>query len=81
MTNKEYLSTLSNEDWHMLVDWLFHKYALRFTNSRIAIIEWLDKEHNEIRWTDKLSIKSNGDIIDFKGRVVGHINLEEIKGE
>jgi len=47
MTNKEYLSTLSNEDWHMLVDWLFHKYALRYTNSRIAIIEWLDKEHNE----------------------------------
>lgn len=33
-----------------------------------------------IRWTDKLSVKSNGDIIDFEGQVVGHINLEEIKG-
>lgn len=34
----------------------------------------------DIRWTDKLSVKSNGDIIDFEGRVVGHINLEDIKG-
>lgn len=33
-----------------------------------------------IRWTDKLSVKSNGDIIDFEGRVVGHINLEILKG-
>lgn len=26
-----------------------------------------------------MSIKSNGDIIDFEGRVVGHINLEDMK--
>ena len=49
MTNKEYLSTLSNEDWHMQVDWLFHKYAMWYTDSRIAIIEWLDKEYNEVQ--------------------------------
>ena len=47
MTNKEYLSTLSNEDWYMLVDWLFHKYALQSTHSYIAILEWLDKEHRK----------------------------------
>ena len=35
---------------------------------------------SEIRWTDKVFAKSNGDIIDFEGRVVGHINLEERKG-
>ena len=35
---------------------------------------------SEIRWTDKVSVKSNGDIIDFNGRVVGHINLEIMKG-
>lgn len=35
---------------------------------------------SEIRWTDKLSVKSNGDIIDFDGRVVGHIDLEVMKG-
>ena len=34
---------------------------------------------SEIRWTDKVSVKSNGDIIDFNGRVVGHINLKIIK--
>lgn len=35
---------------------------------------------SEIRWTDKVSVKSNGDIIDFNGRVVGHINLKIMKG-
>lgn len=49
MTNKEYLSTLSTEDWFMLVDWLFHRYGLWYTHSRIAIIEWLDKEHSEVQ--------------------------------
>ncbi|MBO7526969.1 MAG: hypothetical protein J6T74_03620 [Clostridia bacterium] len=29
---------------------------------------------------DKISIKSNGDIIDFDGCVVGHINLDIMKG-
>ena len=33
-----------------------------------------------IRWTDKVSITNNGDIIDFNGRIVGHINLEVMKG-
>ena len=37
------------------------------------------KPQGEIRWTDKLSITSSGDIIDFEGRVVGHINLEDVK--
>lgn len=35
---------------------------------------------SEIRWIDKLSVKSNGDIIDFEGRVVGHIDLEVMIG-
>ena len=35
----------------------------------------------DIRWTDKVFVKSNGDIIDFEGRVVGHINLDIMKGE
>lgn len=35
---------------------------------------------SSIRWTDKLSVKSNGDIIDFEGQVVGHINLGVMKG-
>ena len=34
-------------------------------------------ENQTIRWTDKVSLKDNGDIIDFEGRVVGHINFDE----
>lgn len=49
MSNKEYLSTLSNDDWYILVDWLFHNYSMWYTDSRIAIIEWLDKDHNEVK--------------------------------
>ena len=36
---------------------------------------------SEIRWTDKLSIKSNGDVIDFEGHVVGHIACNHLMGE
>ena len=36
---------------------------------------------SSIRWTDKLSVKSNGDIINFEGRIVGHIDLEVMRGE
>ncbi len=32
---------------------------------------------SDIRWTDKLSVTCNGDIIDFNGQIVGHINLEK----
>ena len=34
-------------------------------------------ENQTIRWTDKVSLKDNGDIVDFEGRVIGHINFEE----
>lgn len=39
-----------------------------------------ERPQSDIRWTDKVFVKSNGDIIDFEGRVVGHINLEDMKG-
>ena len=51
-----------------------------------CIINRMDRFHEtmydnctkfQIRWTDKLSIKSNGDIIDFEGRIVGHIDLRQ----
>ena len=35
---------------------------------------------SQFRWTDKLSVTSDGDIIDFEGRIVGHMNLEIMKG-
>ena len=39
-----------------------------------------ERSQGDIRWVDKLSLKNNGDIIDFEGRVVGHIDLEIMKG-
>ena len=33
-------------------------------------------ENQTIRWTDKVSLKDNGDIIDFDGKVIGHINFD-----
>lgn len=34
---------------------------------------------SDIRWTDKVSVTSNGDIIDFNGRILGHINMNSVK--
>ena len=45
MNNKEYLSTVSAEEWYDVVQWLFHKYGKRYTESRGAIMEWLEMEH------------------------------------
>lgn len=36
---------------------------------------------SEVRWTDKVSLKDNGDIIDFNGSVIGHINFDEKEGD
>lgn len=38
----------------------------------------VNKSQDRIHWTDKLFITHSGDIIDFEGRVLGHINLEDI---
>ena len=34
------------------------------------------KENPEVRWTDKLSVNNNGDIIDFYGQVLEHLDWE-----
>ena len=47
MTNREYLSTLSDEEWYQKVDWLFHKYGMWFTQTPTAIIEWLKQDYKE----------------------------------
>jgi hypothetical protein len=46
MTNKEWLATLPPDEWWETVhEWLFHKYGKQWTDSRLAVIEWLEKEH------------------------------------
>lgn len=47
-SNQQWLSTLSPGAWVYTVDWLFHTYGNKgFTSTNIALIEWLEKEHEE----------------------------------
>ena len=49
MNNKEWLATLSKEDWWDVVhEWLFHEYGLQFNNTRSAVMAWLENEHEPI---------------------------------
>ena len=61
---------VTNEEWLRMKS-LIEKYQAERTEPEVQ---------GDIRWTDKVFVKSNGDIIDFEGRVVGHINLEDMKG-
>lgn len=46
MTNKEWLATLSAEEWwNTVYEWLFHVFSKQWTDSRMAIMDWLEKEH------------------------------------
>ena len=47
MTNKEWMGTLTAEEFYDMMEWLTRVYSKQFTNSRLAIIEWLDKEHEQ----------------------------------
>ena len=48
MTNKEWMATLTAEEFYDMMVWLTRVYSKQFTDSRLAIIEWLDKEHEHI---------------------------------
>lgn len=47
-SNQQWLSTLSPDEWVKTVDWLFHAYGKNYTNTNIAVEEWLEKEHEEL---------------------------------
>lgn len=47
MTNKEWMATLSPEEWIKTVDWLFRKYGKCFNDTVPAVIEWLESERVE----------------------------------
>lgn len=48
MTNKEYLLTLSDKELAQKILWLAHCYGYKFTDSTLAIEQWLGEEHIEI---------------------------------
>ena len=71
MTNEEAIKRLKEVQIEFNENWVDYS----------GINEAFEKgPQGDIRWTDKIFVKSNGDIIDFEGRVVGHIDLEVMKG-
>ena len=49
MTNKEWIATLPKETWWDVVhEWLFREYGMQWTDTRRAVMEWLEKEHEPI---------------------------------
>ena len=46
-TNKEWLATLSLQEWWLEIDWLYHKYGKRYDNSCYAIMDWLNTPRDE----------------------------------
>lgn len=54
MTNREYLSTLSNEELsNAIYDIILNRIGIRYTSSRMGVAEWLGEECNK---TDYMSV-------------------------
>ena len=45
MTNKEWMSSLTAEQFYDKMIWLVRDFGFRFTNSRLGIIDWLDQPY------------------------------------
>lgn len=45
MTNKEFISTLEPDKYYNVIDWLFHRWGLQWTDTRSAVILWLAEEY------------------------------------
>ena len=47
LTNQQMLATISAAEFLAKIDWPFHNYGKRYTDSNLAIMEWLDSEVEE----------------------------------
>ena len=47
MLNKDWVGTLSPNDFYIVIDWLLHKYARQYSDSAIAAGCWLAKVYDE----------------------------------
>lgn len=45
MTNKEWMATLTAEQFYDEMMWLIRDYGFRFNNTRLGIIDWLDQPY------------------------------------
>ena len=49
MTNKEHIATLSSDEWVQRVEWLYHIYGKGYTQTLLAVKDWLDKEYTPVK--------------------------------
>lgn len=47
MSNKEWLATLTAEEWWETIHRIFYDYGRRWTDTRLAVLDWLEEEHRE----------------------------------
>ena len=45
MTNKEWMATLTVEQFYDEMLWLIRDFGFRFNNTRLGIIDWLDQPY------------------------------------
>ena len=45
MTNKEWMATLTAEQFYDEMMWLVRDFGFQFNNSRLGIIDWLDQPY------------------------------------
>lgn len=44
MTNKQVMAQLPDEQFFAKIEWLLHDYGKNYTDTRLAVIDWLGKE-------------------------------------
>ena len=44
MTNQEVMSNLTPEEFYWKMYWLMFKYGCQFTNTELAVIQWLKQD-------------------------------------
>ncbi len=44
MTNQEAMCKLTPEEFYYKMNWLLHDYGCQFNSTRLAVIDWLQKE-------------------------------------
>lgn len=52
MSNQEYLASLPPGECYDLMHWLWFGYGVKWTDTRQAIIAWLEEEHAAISTDD-----------------------------
>lgn len=45
ISNKEWVCCLTAENFYEVMHWLFFEYGREYIDTRLAVIEWLNKEH------------------------------------